>query len=88
MQWNFKTALSMAVAALGLGFCVVAGGYLAHDLFRTVDDQNVVWLINRAAAAAVITLFVALGFIIARAIEYGFLRWWKKRQHPSIQDDD
>ena len=78
----------MAAAATGLGFCFVTGGYLAHDLFRTVDDQNVVWLINRAAAAVVITLFVALGFIMARAIEYGFLRWLKKLHHPSVQDDD
>jgi hypothetical protein len=35
----------------------------------------------------VITLFVALGFIMARAVEYGFLRWWKTRQKPSTRDD-
>jgi len=87
MKFNFKTMLGLGAASIFLGFCFVAGGYLAHDLFRTVDDQNVVWLVNRAAAAVVITLFVALGFIMARAIEYGFLRWWKKRQSSSIQDD-
>ena len=65
MNLNFKTILGLSAAALFTGFCFVAGGYLAHDLFRTVDDQNVVWLVNRAAAAVVITLFVALGFIMA-----------------------
>ena len=87
MKFNFKTMLGLSAASIFLGFCFVAGGYLAHDLFRTVDDQNVVWLVNRAAAAVVITLFVALGFIMARAIEYGFLRWWKKNQRSSVQDD-
>ena len=87
MKFNFKTVLGFSIASAFFGFCFVSGGYLAHDLFRTVDDQNVVWLVNRAAAAVVITLFVALGFIIARAVEYGFLRWWKTRQNPSTRDD-
>ncbi len=81
MKLNIQTIIGWGIAAMFFGFCFVAGGYVAHDMFRTVDDQNIVWLINRAAAAAVITLFIALGFIVARAIEYVFVRWWKAKNN-------
>ena len=87
MKSNIKTIVGWGIAATFFGFCFVAGGYLAHDMFRTVDDENVVWLVNRAAAAVVITLFIALGFIMARAIEYAFLRWWKARDNASPRDN-
>jgi len=79
MTANFKTTIFFGIGAFVIGFCFVAGAYVAHDMFRSVDDDNVVWLVNRAAAAVVITLFVALGFITARAVEYLVVRWWKRR---------
>jgi len=82
MKFSIKNWISWGILAAFLGFFFVTGGYLAHDLFRTVDDQNVVWLVNRSAAAVVITLFIVLGFIMARAVEHFFLRWWKTRQNP------
>ncbi len=79
MTANLKTTICFGIAAFVIGFCFVAGAYVAHDLFRSIKDDNVVWLVNRAGAAVVITLFVALGFIIARAVEYLVVRWWKHR---------
>ena len=66
----------------------MAGALVSHDLFRTVDDENVIWLVNRAGAAVVITLFVALGFITARAVEYIVVRWWKHHQKGIDSYDD
>ena len=45
------------------------------------------WSIARGAAV-VITLFVALGFITARAVEYIVVRWWKHRQKGIDSYDD
>jgi len=86
MKLNIQTIVGWGIAAMFFGCCFGTGGYVAHDIFRTVDDQNVVWLINRAAAAAVITLFIALGFIVARAIEYVFVRWWKAKNNSPPED--
>jgi asparagine N-glycosylation enzyme membrane subunit Stt3 len=88
MNLNLRTIVCYGAIAFFIGFCFVAGSYVAHDMFRTVDDENIVWLINRAGAAVVITLFIALGFITARAVEYMVIRWWKRRKEETNSHDD
>jgi hypothetical protein len=88
MTLNIKNVVCYGAIAFFIGFCFVAGALVSHDLFRTVDDENVIWLVNRAGAAVVITLFVALGFITARAVEYIVVRWWKHRQKGIDSYDD
>ncbi|NIL97291.1 MAG: hypothetical protein GTO53_06800 [Planctomycetales bacterium] len=87
MTPRIKSALILGVSAFVIGFCFVSGAYIAHDLWRTVDDENVIWLVNRSAAGYVITMFVILGFVTARAVEYLIARWWKSR-HPGEADLD
>jgi hypothetical protein len=77
---RLKSTLVLSVLAFVIGFCFVSGAYLAHDMWRTVDDENVVWLVNRSAAGYVITVFVVLGLITARGIEYVVVRWWQSRK--------
>jgi hypothetical protein len=44
-----------------------------------MEDENVVWLVNRIGAGYAITIFVVLGFVTARGIEHLMIRWWKSR---------
>ncbi|MDH3716876.1 MAG: hypothetical protein OES79_02030 [Planctomycetota bacterium] len=79
---RIKSAIILGILAFVIGFCFVSGAYIAHDLWRTVDDENVIWLVNRSAAGYVITMFVILGFVTARGIEFLAVRWWKSRHRP------
>ena len=77
---RMKSAAILAVLAFIVGFCFVAGAYLAHDIFRKIDDEQVIWLVNRSAAGYVITIFVVLGLITARGLEFMVVTWWKSRK--------
>ena len=84
-----KSGIILAILAFVVGFCFVSGAYVAHDLWRTkIDDENAIWLINRSAAAYVIAMFVVLGLITARGIEFMVIRWWKSRNRSrAVQRD-
>ena len=88
MILHFKTTVIYGLLAFVIGFCFVSGAYVAHDMWRTVDDNSVIWLVNRASAGYVIALCVVLGFITARAIEYAVIRWWKTRKRTDRSLDD
>ncbi|NIL97398.1 MAG: hypothetical protein GTO53_07275 [Planctomycetales bacterium] len=88
MVFHIKSTIIIGILAFVSGFCFLSGAYVAHDLWRTVDDENVVWLVNRIAAGFVITMFVILGVVSARGIEYLVVRWWKSRHPQELQEDD
>lgn len=83
MILHVKTTLIYAVLAFVIGFCFLSGAHIAHDMWRSIDDDMVIWLVNRASAGYVIAICVVLGFITARAIEYAVIRWWKGRKRTN-----
>ncbi|MGB6044945.1 MAG: hypothetical protein WBF93_17455 [Pirellulales bacterium] len=86
---RIKSGIILAILAFIIGFCFVSGAYVAHDMWRTkIDDDKAIWLVNRSAAAYVIAIFVVLGLITARGVEYMVIRWWKSRHHPDFLERD
>ncbi len=83
MSSSIRQVTRRAICAFIIGFCFVAGAYVAHDLWRTVDDESVLWLVNRLGAGYAIAMFVVFGIITARVIEVVALDWWRgRRQKP------
>ncbi|MEK6248920.1 MAG: hypothetical protein N2C12_12125 [Planctomycetales bacterium] len=83
--------IKYGVVSLVIGFCLVAGGLIAHDLNRFVDDDAVIWLINRAAAAYVIGIFFVLGIITAKSLVSAFASRSKERavgRQPGSEDSN